>query len=389
MTMEITKQISRQDCYFKLSEGKSGETSINISTEIFELICSTPLPKGANRTVVFTLHRDDFIKGLCFIVNRLPLYSTSSSSSRLISFSYDFFIQKFGEIVNFFGDNDTARYAINLYNRTDGRIYLNNLSVEGFNLRNFLIEELSLLKFSKSNGENVIRLDYKDACIYSNRTDLDLTSIVSEPAPPMTSKKSPKKKSSNVEAEFKEFLLSSKTRRGGLMSKKTASNYIYSVNDPLISEAVASLGFSHLYDMTNPNDIAKLYNIIVLDNRNKEWNYTFSAMLLKYKEFRTSQLPTCSEEKFEKFLQAVVRKNGRTLSRTSISSYLRSAQSSYIKGVLRVLCNTENLYDVTSAEKTSELYNYVLSDPMNDEYHRTPSSMLKYYQLYIQSLMSN
>ncbi len=154
----IRKIITRQDCYFKLNEGNSGETSINLSNEIFELVRPREMKRGENETVEFLLYRDDFVKALCYIIDKLPLYKSTSKSSELVEFSHELFRQRLKEITDLFGADDSQTYIVNLLYREDGRIYLNDLKYNGFNLRDFLIENNSTLLFSVEEGTNIIRL---------------------------------------------------------------------------------------------------------------------------------------------------------------------------------------------------------------------------------------
>jgi hypothetical protein len=65
--MAITKFIKRQDSAFKLSEGNSGESSLNLSNEIFELLCPESIEAGKEKEITFKIFKDDFIKAICFI----------------------------------------------------------------------------------------------------------------------------------------------------------------------------------------------------------------------------------------------------------------------------------------------------------------------------------
>ncbi len=44
--MEVIKYIKKQDSGFKLSPGNSGETSINLSNEIFNMLVDDTVEKG-------------------------------------------------------------------------------------------------------------------------------------------------------------------------------------------------------------------------------------------------------------------------------------------------------------------------------------------------------
>lgn len=67
----IIKQIHSQDAFYKLSPRKSGETSLNISNELLQLIAPS-LTKGNNMTISFILYREDYLKAIGVIFNSLP-----------------------------------------------------------------------------------------------------------------------------------------------------------------------------------------------------------------------------------------------------------------------------------------------------------------------------
>jgi hypothetical protein len=55
----IIKRIHSQDAHYKFSPKKSGETSLNLSNDIFQLI-APELTKGEEKPVSFTLFRSDY-----------------------------------------------------------------------------------------------------------------------------------------------------------------------------------------------------------------------------------------------------------------------------------------------------------------------------------------
>ncbi len=155
----ITKRIHSQDAYYKISPKNSGETSLNLSNEILQLIAPT-LTKGSETSISFTLYREDFLKAIGVIVNCSPLYISSSTSSTVVKSDPNVFIKDFQSICSFFGPNDTNAYTVNLIYRNDGRIYLNSLEDKSsnFNIRHFLLEEKTTLEFDKDNNSLSIRL---------------------------------------------------------------------------------------------------------------------------------------------------------------------------------------------------------------------------------------
>lgn len=149
---KIVKCPKRQDCHYKLTPGTSNETSINLSNEVFKYIQPEEAPSDVAVEVSFKIYKDDFIKALCYIVNRLPLYKTGSGKSTEVTYSADLFASQYESINKFFGENSTAIYHAKLLNRGDGRIYLNDLNDNGFNIRRFLIESNSVIIFAKEDG---------------------------------------------------------------------------------------------------------------------------------------------------------------------------------------------------------------------------------------------
>ena len=156
---KIIKCPKRQDCHYKLTPGISNETSINLSNEVFKYIQPEGIPSDTAIEVSFNIYKDDYIKALCHIVNMLPLYKTGSGTSTKVTYCADFFASQYESIYKFFGEDSTAIYHAKLLNRGDGRIYLNDLNNNGFNIRRFLIESNSVLFFVKDEDLISIRLE--------------------------------------------------------------------------------------------------------------------------------------------------------------------------------------------------------------------------------------
>ena len=160
MYREIVKCPKRQDCHFKLTPGSSNETSINISNEVLRFICPNA-KAGETTSITFRLYKEDFIKALCFIVTRLPLFTTNSRSSSRIDYSNDFFDTELSKINSFF-QNNIEDYIVSLYHREDGRIYLKDLTYRHFNIRKFLVEDKTSMHFIV--GSNIdLRMQYSDS----------------------------------------------------------------------------------------------------------------------------------------------------------------------------------------------------------------------------------
>ena len=155
----FVKYPQRQDCHFKLSSGNSGETSINLSTEIaIFLNGGRGMTQGEESSVSFIIYKEDFIKAVCHIFEKLPLYKTSSTSSTKVEFSNSLFLNYTESINYFFGNEESKIYTITLSAVSAPRYYLKNLNYNGFNIRKFLVENNSTLQFSKSEEGFVLRL---------------------------------------------------------------------------------------------------------------------------------------------------------------------------------------------------------------------------------------
>lgn len=156
------KVIHSQDAGLKISPKNSGETSLNLSMEIMEYIIN-PIPeKGKETSISFLLHKEDFLKGVAYIITNLPLYKSSSKSSTKIDFTENYFNELYSSIQEFFGEEKVKSYDVHILRRSDSRIYLNSLRKGSFSIRDFLIEDFSVLRFSKDQDKNVIRLDIID-----------------------------------------------------------------------------------------------------------------------------------------------------------------------------------------------------------------------------------
>ena len=168
---KIVKCPKRQDCHYKLTPGSSNETSINLSNEIFKILMPEGAPSDTAIDVTFTVYKEDYIKALCYLVGRLPLYKTASGKSSEITYSSEFFMSQCDIINNFFRQNNEALYHAKLLNRGDGRIYLNDLNDNGFNVRRFLIESNTILVFYNDNNNLTLRIETGEELYNQHSTD--------------------------------------------------------------------------------------------------------------------------------------------------------------------------------------------------------------------------
>lgn len=155
--MKKLKFIKRQDSGFKLSSGNSGETSLNLSNEIFDFISGGTLKKGEEKDISFRIYKEDCLRALSFIIMKLPLYKSSSNNSYRVNNCLDTFNDLYYQTNKFFGNKNDAEYKISLFYRNDGRIYLKGLRVDGFSIRDYLVENYSALQFN-DEGSDILNL---------------------------------------------------------------------------------------------------------------------------------------------------------------------------------------------------------------------------------------
>ena len=151
--MKKIKYIKRQDSGFKLSSGNSGETSLNLSNEIFDFISKGNLRQGEEKDITFRLYKEDCIKAMSFIIMKLPLYKSSSKDSDKVEDYLETFGELYSRISTFFGNNKKVEYKVNLFYRKDGRVYLKGLRVDGFSIRDYLVENYSALQFDDEEDD--------------------------------------------------------------------------------------------------------------------------------------------------------------------------------------------------------------------------------------------
>ena len=152
---KIEKIIWSQDAFFKTKPCKSGETSINMSNEIFVFLGSVE-----DGYISFKIYKEDYLKALCSLSLLLPLYTSSSKKATLKEYSNKFFDDYYQLIINKFGDSDSADYKVHSLKREEGRFYLNDLKENetGFNIRYFFVQSHSVVTFvQKDDGTYELR----------------------------------------------------------------------------------------------------------------------------------------------------------------------------------------------------------------------------------------
>ena len=145
----LVKYIRRQDSGWKQAFGYSGETSINLSNEIFDFLSFGMVDGGEECGITFKIYREYYIAALTYIQSQLPLYRSTSRSCDKITASNPLFTKLEDNIYRLFGNNDVVDYTVILYYRRDGRIYLKGLKQKGFSIRDYLVEYSSAIVFEQ------------------------------------------------------------------------------------------------------------------------------------------------------------------------------------------------------------------------------------------------
>lgn len=258
----IKKIPTSQDCYYKWAPKNSGETSINLSKDIVSYILPTAV-SGNDHPITFTLYKDDYLKAIGYLMNIMPLYTSTSKSSSQVNYDPNYFKNLYSQVESFFGNNNSARYSVNLKYREDGRIYLNQLDYNGFNVRNFLVEFFSEIIFDHAKDGIVLRI---------------LVGPIGSNAKQLTSEE-------RKEAFFQYIEL----KKNG----KTVPNYKEAISNPkrgtVIYNNMMLLDMpGMLYDYTDVSRIHILYQKVVSDPDNAIWNQTCSAAVACYRDFLLS-----------------------------------------------------------------------------------------------------
>lgn len=151
--MKRIKYIKRQDSHWKQACGYSGETSLNLSNEILDFLTNGMVSPGEQCGITFSIYKKDFERALDFVESQLPLYVSTSKTCDLVYKGDDILFKLRKNINSMFGNNERIYYTVNLFYRTDGRIYLNGLRQKGFSIRDYLVENSSAIEFILSEGE--------------------------------------------------------------------------------------------------------------------------------------------------------------------------------------------------------------------------------------------
>lgn len=159
--MEVKKLCKMQDSGLKRIPYNSGETSINLSNDVVEILLGSTIICPSNTSVKLRLYKSDFIQGLCYIITQLPLYNSSSQGYKKVEYSMDLYNKYLANINAFFENSESKDYECNIILRKDGRNYLNDLKKGDFSIRDFLVENSSQITYGSSDdGVKYLRISY-------------------------------------------------------------------------------------------------------------------------------------------------------------------------------------------------------------------------------------
>lgn len=159
--MEVKKLCKMQDSGLKRIPYNSGETSINLSNDVVEILLGSTIIRPSNTSVKLRLYKSDFIQGLCYIITQLPLYNSSSQGYKKVKYSMDLYNKYLANINAFFENSESKDYECNIILRKDGRNYLNDLKKGDFSIRDFLVENSSQITYGSSDdGVKYLRISY-------------------------------------------------------------------------------------------------------------------------------------------------------------------------------------------------------------------------------------
>ena len=170
--MAASKIAVIQDSKFRDERNNNNETSIFLPKNVIDemkYIYTQETP------VSFYIYKQDFIQSLGVIMNlrTLPLYSKQEP----LNLDVVFFINALKEINDFFNTEEIKIYSA-VYepnNSQNLRGYYKNLNNDGFNIRNYIVQNHTVLSFEKRNNRDVVRLktfiEKPDAEYYVKKLD--------------------------------------------------------------------------------------------------------------------------------------------------------------------------------------------------------------------------
>lgn len=265
MSAKIYEKVARiQDSTFKIEANTSNEASIFISRDAVSI-----LNLVNEQEITINIYKEDYLKAISFITS----YSDNGKLYyKKVPFDYsnEWFSDQIKRIETFFGDSDYAEYNMNVILREDGRNYFNGLNNNGFNARDFLVQDHSILKFSVEGEE--INLEIKQVIVPVPRTE-ERFDLYSE---------TPQER----EERFRKFLFDRS------LKQRTVVNYISVLKRKSFIEIINKeygIVVNSVFEYIDKVKLQQIdFAIDSLDKLNKSHNYTFSAALNKYLEFLNS-----------------------------------------------------------------------------------------------------
>lgn len=130
----------------------SHQTHIVLTNDVFEFL------GNQEKQITLQLYKEDFLKAAANILYSLPLNRKTANGSFLQHRSYKVIEELIFSIDKFFGSDSVKAYNVELSAETQNRKALKSLNVNGFNLRNYLVDGYSTLIFSDEGEEYTLRL---------------------------------------------------------------------------------------------------------------------------------------------------------------------------------------------------------------------------------------
>ena len=182
--MSKIKYIKRQDCGLKTTVGKSGDSGVNLSKEIFNYINLSGLEQGRECDINFSIYKKDYLDAVEFIKSQKTLYRTDSKSYEKIPSISELAQFLKAEADEFFGNGESHTYKCKLTFKNDGRIYLLGMKNDNFSVRDYLIEGLSAIRFDIVDEtielHTLTNILDNDIAMVQNTTDKDCRLILSD-----------------------------------------------------------------------------------------------------------------------------------------------------------------------------------------------------------------
>lgn len=151
--MEKIKYIKRQDCGLKTTAGKSGDSGINLSQDVFALLNTSNIGPGSEAPITFEIYRQEFVVAVDFIRTLSELYVTDSKSYSRVKSVDELCNNLISQLNDYFAGEVVKTYTCSLSYKEDKRAYILGMKTGSFSARNFLVEGLSAVRFIISDNK--------------------------------------------------------------------------------------------------------------------------------------------------------------------------------------------------------------------------------------------